>query len=87
MSLFFLVAGCTYIQYPYHFLNSRYNHYKQRLEKLMEMMLLLTEVANLGNAISGYDLEGIDSLASDASTRRGLKNSSQKSLHHEVLFF
>ena len=60
---------------------SRYNHYKQRLEKLMEMMLLLTEVANLGNAISSYDLEKIDCLASDASTRSGLKHSSQKALY------
>ena len=47
----------------------------------MEMMLLLTEVANLGNAISSYDLEKIDCLASDASTRSGLKHSSQKALY------
>jgi hypothetical protein len=61
---------------------SRFNHYKQRLEKVMEMMLLLTEVANLGNAISGYDLEKIDSLVSNASgSRSGLKNSPQKSLY------
>ena len=58
----------------------RYNHYKQRLEKLIEMMLLLTEVANLGNAISNYDLEKTDSPDSDASIRSGLmRNSFQKS--------
>ena len=34
-----------------------YFHYKPRLEKLMEMMILLTEVADLGNAIDEFDFE------------------------------
>ena len=60
-------------------MHCRYNHYKQRLEKVFEMMLLLTEVANLGNAISNYDPGKSDSPDSDASIHSGLRNSSHKS--------
>ena len=67
--------------YSLYLVHCRYNHYKQRLEKLVEMMLLLTEVANLGNAFSNCDPEKLNNSDSDASIRSGLmRKSSEKSL-------
>lgn len=53
----------------------RYNHYKQRLEKIMEMMLLLMEVANLGNAISDLELKKVQSLDLYECTQSELRKS------------
>jgi len=50
-----------------------YTHYKPKLEKVMEAMILLTEVADLGYAIDDFEFEKVDSALRDqTSTRKSM---------------
>ncbi len=52
------------------FLECRYNHYRPKMEKIMESMILLTEVADLGNAIVDFDLHEVDHPAHERNDSR-----------------
>ncbi|KAL7538906.1 hypothetical protein ACHAXR_008875, partial [Thalassiosira sp. AJA248-18] len=55
-----------------------YTHYKPRLEKLMESMILLTEVADLGNAIDDFEFEKVDQAADQTESKKSSTRQSTK---------
>lgn len=50
------------------FLGKRvYMHYKPKLEKVMEQMILITEVADLGNAVDDFEFQKVDNPNEEAA--------------------